>query len=625
VPEDALTAGRMEVELKKAAEMLESYVGAQPNGPQTPDALIRLGQALQRLASLQPQADNRNKQYQDARAAFERVLQPQFNNNPLQALALMERARCRVFYGGDLNKSITELRQFANDPLRTKPAAPLAIVQATAWLRGQNKNAEGLALVAKFAEDYRKRPSAEPAMRGFLAYHHGLALQAAGKFGDARAAFDETLKLIPNTTEGADGAVHWAQCRRGEAAPLQETIKKLLINPIAANKEKAKKLGEEVDKLLSEAATFLDAQADKLKDKPSAAEARARMQYEAAWIFRAMADTEIAAVRTLKLAAAEQALGDKARKLPPVEIPLTQVPPQPSEAKLRARYAALIDAYGDTPLSLEARVELAEYLAERNEPSEAIKVLVDALDREPSPEVTEKVRLLLGACHAAKGNHKQALAQFEILGQNLKSALAPQAKLRAGEVYMEMKDYAEAVKRFAVFRDVVQFQQLSGVTDRALLRLGHALAAQKQWDAARQAHETLIQRHGAASKWAPDAYYGIGYAREQMNQHEQAVQSYIQAATGPLSETAAMAQIRIGVCRIALKRYKDAVDSFLAVPNRFGFEQWNAIALLEASEAYGHLKQQDDQVQMLNRVMREYANTQWAKDAQQRLSKLQKG
>jgi TolA-binding protein len=625
VPEDALAAGRMEVELKKAADMFESYVAAEPNGPRTAEALIRVGQTLQRLASLQTHPQDRNKLYQDARAAFDRVLLPQFNNNPLQALALVERARCRALYGGDVNKSITELRQFANEPLRSRPAAPLAIMQAAAWLRAQNKNPDALTLVAKFADEYGKRPNADAGMRGLLAYHHGLALQEAGKFSDARAALSEALKLIPDKTEAADAAVRWALCKKGEAAPIQESIKKLLLNPIAANKEKAKKLSEDVDKLLAEAATFLDAEADKLKDKRSAADARARMLYEAAWLYRAVADTEITAARALKIAEAEKALGDKLRKLPPVEISLTQLPPRPAEAKVRARYRALIDAYGDTPLSLEARLELAEYLAERDEYGAAIKVLVDALDREPTPEMTDKVRLLLGTCHAAKGNHKQALAQFEILGQNLKSKLAPEAKLRAGEVYMEQKNYAEAVKRFAVFRDVVQFQQIAGVTDRGLLRLGHALAAQKQWDAARQAHETLINRHGATSKWAPQAFYGIGHAREQQNQHEQAMQSYIQATTGPISETAAMAQIRIGVCRMTLKRYRDAADAFLVVPNRFGFDQWNAVALLEASEAFAQLKDVDQQAQTLNRVIREYADTPWAKDAQERLSKLQKG
>src|SRR5207247_642195 len=105
---------------------------------------------------------------------------------------------------------------------------------------------------------------------------------------------------------------------------------------------------------------------------------------------------------------------------------------------------------------------------------EAIKVLVDALDREPPPDLTEKVRFVLGYCHAAKGNYKAALAQFDLLGQAVKSPLAAEAKYRAGEVFMDLKDYAEAAKRLAVFRDTPKLQQLPGLSDRALLRLGHA-------------------------------------------------------------------------------------------------------------------------------------------------------
>ena len=103
-----------------------------------------------------------------------------------------------------------------------------------------------------------KRPNADGGMRGLLAYHHGLALQETGKFSDARVAFSEALKLIPDKTEAADAAVRWALCKKGEAGPIQENIKKLLLNPIAANKDKAKKLSEDVDKMLTEAAGFLD-------------------------------------------------------------------------------------------------------------------------------------------------------------------------------------------------------------------------------------------------------------------------------------------------------------------------------------------------------------------------------
>ena len=43
VPDDALAAGKMEEQLKAAAENLEGFIGAWPKDPNVPDALIRYG------------------------------------------------------------------------------------------------------------------------------------------------------------------------------------------------------------------------------------------------------------------------------------------------------------------------------------------------------------------------------------------------------------------------------------------------------------------------------------------------------------------------------------------------------------------------------------------------------
>ena len=93
-----------------------------------------------------------------------------------------------------------------------------------------------------------------------------------------------------------------------------------------------------------------------------------------------------------------------------------------------------------------------------------------------------------------------------------------------------MKNYAEAAKRFAFFRDTPQYLQLPGLSDGALLRLGHAYAALNQWEQARQAHELLLSQL-AGSKWTQEAHYGVGWAREQQGQYDQAVAAYTKAAT----------------------------------------------------------------------------------------------
>src|SRR5207253_10630179 len=179
-------------------------------------------------------------------------------------------------------------------------------------------------------------------------------------------------------------------------------------------------------------------------------------------------------------------------------------------------------------------------------------------------------------------------------------------------------------KRFAFFRDTPQYLQLPGLSDGALLRLGHAYAALNQWEQARQAHELLLSQL-AGSKWTQEAHYGVGWAREQQGQYDQAVAAYTKAASGTLSETAAMAQLRIGVCRMAQNRPQDAAEALLAVPAKYGFDEWNAVALLEAADAYGQLRQTAQQVQVLNRVVQEFPQTSWAKEASKRLDKLPKG
>src|SRR5262249_46989171 len=144
------------------------------------------------------------------------------------------------------------------------------------------------------------------------------------------------------------------------------------------------------------------------------------------------------------------------------EVSLADIKIQPSEEKARARYQELVEAFADLPLANNARLELAELYAQRNDHEAAIKLLDEALDKEPSAELTEKVRLLLGVCSAAKKDYKTALAQFDAVAQNAQSPLLPQAQYRAGECLLAMADYPKAVARLVLFRDQPTFQNLPG-------------------------------------------------------------------------------------------------------------------------------------------------------------------
>ena len=305
------------------------------------------------------------------------------------------------------------------------------------------------------------------------------------------------------------------------------------------------------------------------------------------------------------------------------EVPLTLVPLQPAEKEARKHYEALIEASGDLPLNADARFELAELLSERGEHDAAIKLLREALDKEPTPELTDKVRLRLGDCLLRKGDTKAALAQFEPLAANKKSAQSAQAQYRAGESFLHQGDWAEASKRFAVFRDKDRYQNLPGLTDRALLRLGYALAQGKQWDTSRKAYELVVERFGNG-RWVHEARYGIGWAYQNKSQYDNAVNAYTQVVNHVATELAARAQLNIGLCRLAQKRYPEATSALLVVPFTYDYPHLSALALVEAARAFVANKQPEQAIKLLERVVREHPDTESAEVARKRLEELKK-
>ena len=154
-----------------------------------------------------------------------------------------------------------------------------------------------------------------------------------------------------------------------------------------------------------------------------------------------------------------------------------------------------------------------------------------------------------------------------------------QAKYRAGECHLHLEAPAEAVKYLAVFRDQGAFQNLPGLTDRALLRLGFALGQLKQWNPSRQAYEQVVNRFGS-SPWVHEARYGIGWAFQNLGQYDNAVNAYNQLINNVATELAARAQMNIGLCRLAQKRYAEASTALLVVPFTYDYPHLNALAWL---------------------------------------------
>jgi TolA-binding protein len=629
--DDAPAVKQVQEKLQAATELLDSFLVAQPAAPQAPDALLKLGFCHQRLAALATQPPDRAKFLGNARSAYERLIQ-QFPNHDIRPQATLERAKCLAL-AGDPGGAITELQRFLSDPLNKAPMAPMAVLQLAAWLRGQNKAADAATALAQCRQQHEANLRKDPMRTSWvvlLQYHHGLALQEAGMLTEARGVFDQAVKQAPNTLEAAEAALRWSQCFKEEGTQKIAAARKIQGTPTAKPEEltAAKATLEEGLKMIRDAVPVLEGQINQVKAAQPTWEVRARMLYEAAWEYRLLAEAEVEAVRLqMQQDQLKKLQEEAAKKVPPVlppaviqapEVPRIAIPVQPSEQKARAQYEALVAAFPALPLAGEARLELAELIAERGENDAALKLLGEALTKAPPAELADKIRLRMGACHAAKGDVKNALTQLDAVAKNPQSPLAGQAQYRAGECLMGQKDWANAVLHLAVFRDQGPFQNLPGLTDRALLRLGHATAHTGQWDQSRQAHEQLVGRFNM-SPWIHEARYGIGWAWQNQKQYDQAVAAYEQVTANTAAEIAAKAQLQIGLCRLEQKRYPEATAALLVVPFTYDYPEYSAIALCEAARAFQEAKQPDQAVKLWQRVIKDHPQSKWAEVARQRL------
>jgi cellulose synthase operon protein C len=640
VADDALQIGMLQERLQQAQQNLEAYLAVSPKSPEAPDAMLKLGVCQERLAMLNAQPQERNNALAVARKTFENLANT-FPKQPQGIQAVMERAKC-IAFAGDKGGAVNELRRFTNDPLQQSNVAPTAVIYLATLLREQNKAEEAAAVLNNARQ--RHEPSLlkdQPERAALLRYHQGVCLLEANKPGEARSLLDTIAPMAAGKPLAVEAALRSGQARIAEATKIIEEGKKQLAAPNLNPQQRdagnnTVRIGFNI---LKETAEHLQARAEEFREKQPTLEARARMFYEAAWAWRTIADRDVSSARSamqremqkqLQAAADKKAApGIKAAQVPLPDVARAAVPLQPTETKAREAYRILIDSFADTLLSIEARFELAEMMAERDEHDAAIKLFKEALDKEPSdnkqpsPELLDRVRLRLGDCLAAKKEYREALEKLTVVADNPKSPLKAQGQYRAALCQLELGELDKAVARLALFRDKPEFQNVAGVSDHALLRLGQSLGQLKQWDPSRQALTLLTQRYGN-SPWLNEARFGIGWASQNLGQFDPAVEAFKAVTTNTATELAAKAHLQIGLCRLEQKRYGEAATALLVVPYTFDYPELSAAALTEAARALVGDKKPDQAEIQLRKVIKDYPNSEWAKVAQKRLDEMMK-
>jgi cellulose synthase operon protein C len=646
--EDALQENQIREKLTAAAGQLESFVASNPKAPETAAALLKLGYCTKRLGSTLADQNERNQTLNRAREIYEKLARDH-KGDPLSGQGVLEMAKVKALMG-DIGGAQNDLRQFSqNQELAKTPIAPLAALQLATLFRQQNNPTEAGKVLEQARQRYEQDLAKDPERKEWadlLKYHHGLAIYEQNKPTEARPLFEQLVQTSFSTAVGAEAALRLGQ------ASISEARKKLdqsyeARNQAGNNAQKRQQAEQQIQQArqaINQSATILIQRGDASRNVLANAEPRARMYYDAAWAWRFLADDEVTKAReelqkqlrqkaheelVKKLPAGQEA--PKVESLPLPEVSRNQIPPQPSEDLAIAAYRKQIEEFTDSALSVDARQELAELLATRNQTDEIIKILREAIDKETtdrpvSTDTLERVRLRLGASLYSKKDYAAAAAQFDAVASNAKSPYLGQAFYRAGECYVALGNFAKAIEKLSIFRDKGEFHNRDGISDRAMLRLGQALTGAKQFEPARQAFETMIQRFGNGNPLSIDARYGIALSWQNQNRFDEAIASYQQVIAATQGETAAKAVVQVGQCQLAQRKFSEAAGTFLSVAYTYDqFPEIGYAAALEAARAYIEDKKPDAAEKVLRKLLKDVPkDSEWAKAAAERLEQLKK-
>jgi len=197
---DAVTAANRLQQLQQAAQAFQNFLVAQPQSPEVPEAMIKLGFCLQQVCALQADPAERANAANTARGVYEQ-LRGQFPNHPLRAVAEYERANCYAL-AGDVASALSKLPRFHVDPLAKAPITPIALLREAQLLRGLGRAPEAAAVLAecrtKFEEELKKDPT-RASWVPLLRYHHGLALKEAKQAAEAVKVLQTVGQDYPNS------------------------------------------------------------------------------------------------------------------------------------------------------------------------------------------------------------------------------------------------------------------------------------------------------------------------------------------------------------------------------------------------------------------------------------------
>ncbi len=290
-------------------------------------------------------------------------------------------------------------------------------------------------------------------------------------------------------------------------------------------------------------------------------------------------------------------------------------------AESLAWFERLIAQYPDSPFWVDAAYRVATEMVEQGKLSVAQELLSDALKRDVAAGVMSSVLYLQGQLAAKQKDWLQVQTSMERLSAvtNDPTMLA-KAKYWLAESLYRQEEYNVANE---ILQDLSESDD--GIDDSLKpwirLRLAQCLVHLEQWN-----RVLKIAKSCSADEAEFVALYEFDFltgralsALGKLEDARVAFEKVVNSELGGTTETAAIAQWRIGETYFHQEDYKQAIAAYYRVDSLYSYDRWRAASLIQAGKCQEHLGNWKHAVKLYQQLIKQFPDSEFSIDAKNRL------
>ncbi len=291
-------------------------------------------------------------------------------------------------------------------------------------------------------------------------------------------------------------------------------------------------------------------------------------------------------------------------------------------------FGKLARDHGDSPLAAESWFNVGEYrYHQKKDFKGAAEAYYAAANKAPKGELGEKAVHKLGWAYFQAQDYPNAQKSFESqLGTYPSGTLAADASFMIGESLFKQEQYEVALaalqKALGLKLSSPEFSAL------ALLHAGQAAGQTKRWEESLKLLTRLAKDY-PDSPHVIEAAYEQAWAKQNLNQLDEALKLYETVADKSDAPIGARARFMMGEVLFTERNYKEAIRNYFKVVYGYGeaqstepFKTWQANSAYEAARCFEVLKSPEQARKLYNELLNKYPNSDKAAASKDRLRQL---